>query len=159
MKKILLNQNKFALVDDEDYEWLNQWKWSVGTKRKTQYAIRKIWRDGKRTTTTMHQVILNTPKEMVSDHINGDGLDNRRDNLRICTQSNNCMNRSQQKGTSKYKGVSLHSKEGKWKSRIKTKGKIYNLGHYKTEEEAACVYNIAAKIMFGNFARLNQIGR
>jgi len=159
MQKIELGQGKFALVDDKDFEYLNQFKWHLGTeKSNSQYAIRHIRINGKRTTIAMHKVILNNPAGTVSDHINGNGLDNRRENLRICTVRNNCMNRKQQGGTSKYKGVSLHSPGGKWKSRIKTNGKTYNLGCYKTQEEAASVYNIAAKIMFGNFANPNQIG-
>ncbi len=157
MKEIMLTQNKKALVDAKDFEWLSQWKWGVGTDRGTQYAIRKIRRDGKRTTITMHQMILNTPTGMVSDHVNGNGLDNRRSNLRVCSYSNNAMNRKAQKGTSKYKGVSLHSIGGKWKSRIKTKGKIYNLGHFGTEEEAAKRYDEAAVQIFGEYAKLNNV--
>jgi hypothetical protein len=158
MKEIKLQNDFVALVDDEDYEYLCQFRWhSAQQKGYTQYAIRHLWRDGKRTTTTMHQDILNPSLGMVSDHINGNGLDNRRSNLRVCTASNNCMNRKPQNGSSVYKGVSLHTKGGKWAARIKTKGKIYNLGHFNSEIEAAVVYNNAATKMFGEFARLNTI--
>lgn len=156
MQRIVLGHNKFAVVDDADYDELMKYTWGLGTKKcGTQYAIRKIWRNNKRTTISMQQTILGTKDGFVSDHINGDGLDNRRENLRLCTARHNCMNRKPQSGTSKYKGVSQHGK--KWSARIKTQGKIYNLGHYNTQEVAACVYNIAAKIMFGDFARLNEV--
>lgn len=158
MKEILLQKGIVALVDDGDYEYLNQFKWhSIRKKEYTRYVIRHLWRNGKRTTTTMHQDILNPPFGMVSDHINGNGLDNQRGNLRVCMASNNCMNRKPQNGSSSYKGVSLHTKGGKWAARIKTKGKIYNLGHFESEIEAAIVYNNAAKKMFGEFARFNNV--
>ena len=158
MKEIMLSHNLSALVDDEDYEGLSKFKWHLGTKRcGNQYAIRRIYVNGKKSTTTMHQDILKTPKGMCTDHINGNGLDIRKCNIRICSPRENCMNRKPQGGTSKYKGVSLHSKGGKWKCRIKTKGKIYNLGHYDSEKEAARKYNEVASMMFGQFARLNMI--
>lgn len=158
MKEIMVGNGLSAQVDDEDYGWLNQYKWHLGTKKcGTQYAIRHLYINGKRSTITMHQDILKTPKGMCTDHINGNGLDNQKRNIRICTPSENCMNRKPQGGTSKYKGVSLHSIGGRWKCRIKTKGKIYNLGHYDSEEEAARKYNEVASSMFGKFARLNTI--
>jgi hypothetical protein len=156
MKEITLAKGRVALVDDIDFEYLSQFKWQLWDKRgNTQYAIRKIWRDGKKTTTTMHQEILKPPVGMISDHKNGYGLDNQRHNLRVCTYGNNCMNRKPQDGTSLYKGVSAHGK--KWRSRIKTKGKIYNLGSFASEIEAARMYDRAATEMFGAFARCNNV--
>lgn len=156
MKEILLTQGFVTLVDDIDFEWLSQWNWWVYNRKKdrTQYAIRHLWRNGIKTSTTMHQEILKPPEGMVSDHINGSGLDNRRENLRICTPSHNCMNRKPQKGTSVYKGVSIRD-DGRWRARIKTGGKIYHLGIFVSEIEAAIVYDNAAKEIFGEFARLN----
>ena len=155
MKEISLSQDMIVLVDDEDFEYLSQWKWHLLRQKEpyAQYAIRHIWRNGKRTTISMHRQILETPKGMVSDHINGNGLDNRRENLRICSQSNNSMNRKPQKGTSLYKGVTADG--NKWTARIKTLGKIYNLGTFNSEIEAARTYDSAAKKMFGEFARIN----
>jgi hypothetical protein len=160
MKEICLTQGKVAIVDDEDYEWLTRYKWYVAVRKgNPDYAIRHIWRNGKRTTTTMHQEILKPPIGMVCDHINRNGLDNRRCNIRICTQGNNCMNQNAERprSTSCYKGVSLRSDGKTWRSRLKTKNKIYNIGTFNSEIDAAMAYNEVAKKMFGEFARLNNI--
>lgn len=156
MKEIPLTKGKVVLVDDDDFEYLSQWKWSLWSRKgNTQYAIRKIWKNGKRTTLAMHQEILKPPVGMISDHVNGYGLDNQRNNLRICNYGGNSMNRKPQIGTSLYKGVSAHG--NKWRSRIKIHGKIYNLGSFESEIDAAVIYNDAAKKMFGEFARLNTV--
>jgi hypothetical protein len=160
MKEIYLSQGMKAVVDDDDYDYLMQFNWHLWRKKENPfYAIRHIWRDGKRTTTTMHQEILKPPIGMICDHINGDGLDNQRRNLRICTHGNNAMNQSshRRKSTSPYKGVSLYNDGIRWRSRIKTKDKIYNLGVFESEIDAALAYNNAAIKMFGEFARCNNI--
>ena len=100
MKYIPLTQGKLAIVDDEDFEWLSQWKWHFNRKK---YAARTINHSGK---LYMHQVILNTPKGMLSDHRNGNGLDNRRKNLRACNvQQNKANSRLPKNNTSGFKGV------------------------------------------------------
>ena len=99
---------------------------------------------------------MNCPSDMIVDHINGDTLDNRKQNLRICTQSGNCMNR--RKGANKtsiYKGVTFLKSKKRWMAQIKTKGNRKPLGTFKTEDKAAIAYNIAAIKMFGEFARPN----
>lgn len=101
MKKIKLTQGKYAIVDDEDFEWLNQWKWCY-----CKYVIRDIILNKKNKRIYMHRLIMNTPEKMQTDHINGNKLDNRRNNLRICTQSQNNMNRKISKlNTSGYRGI------------------------------------------------------
>ena len=106
----------------------------------------------------MHRVILKTPKGMDTDHRNGDGLDNRRCNLRICTKSQNSINRKMQSNnTSGYRGVYWHKRDKKWLAHIKIDGKKINFGYCSTKEQAAEAYNEAAKKHYGEFARLNII--
>jgi len=95
MKEIKLTQGKFAIVDDADYNWLNQWKWyaKICSNGKRIYVARFQRINGKPTTIYMHRIITNCPEDKEVDHINGDSLDNRRKNLRIVTRSENSNNR------------------------------------------------------------------
>lgn len=148
-KEIPLTQGKVTIVDAADYDWLNQWKWHITSHG---YASR----DPK--TTYLHRFILNAPKGMWVDHINGDRLDNRRCNLRICTRQENLRNQKKQSGrSSKYKGVCWHNQSKCWMAYIKHNKVSMNLGCYKKEEDAACAYNEAATRLFGEFAKLNCI--
>lgn len=158
-KEIPLTQGKVALVDAEDYEYSNQFKWYAMKHGNTYYAVRHIKKeDGKQTLICMHRVIMKTSKGMDTDHINGDGWDNRRDNLRICTRSQNKMNGNIHKdNTSGYKGVFWQKRDKKWMAQIQIDGKLKYLGLFITKEEAALAYNEAAKELFGEFARLNNI--
>jgi hypothetical protein len=107
MKKLNLSQGKVALVDDEDYEYLNQWKWYLSKTNKHEYAMRKTSRNDPngRKTIMLHRVIMNTPNHLEVDHIDNNGLNNQKYNLRNCTGKNNRLNRVAM-GTSKYLGVS-----------------------------------------------------
>lgn len=101
---------------------------------------------------------MNVPKDMNTDHINGNGLDNRRKNIRICTQSQNCQNRRIIYGTaSKYKGVSWFRPTGKWRATIKNKRKSISLGYFEKEINAALMYDRKAKELFGEFANVNFV--
>lgn len=159
MKKIPLTQNKFALVDNEDYEYINQWKWY----HNGRYAARgKYYKKicGKPTSRIifMHRIINKTPDDMRTDHINGEKLDNRKSNLRPCSNSENSMNKiSQKNSSSKFKGVSRHRINKKWQTHIKINGKGKYLGCFTSEKQAAQAYNVAAKELFGEFAKLNII--
>lgn len=156
MKKIKLTQGKYALVDDKDFEWLNQWKWCIHHKRYySQYASTRI--NGK--TVYMHRAILGLCKGdgIYADHINGNGLDNRRRNLRKCTRQQNhrnqiCKSKTQ---TSKYKGVSWCRYRSKWRVRIKLNSKRISLGRFVDERKAAEAYDRRARKEFGDFARPN----
>jgi len=155
MMRIPLTQGKFALVDDSDYEWLNQWKWCACRQHGSNrwYAMR-----GARPQILMHQLILNPPKGMESDHINHDGLDNQRSNLRVCTHSQNQHNRSlQQGGASQFKGVYWYKQYKKWQVQLGINGNRIFLGYFKKEIDAAKAYNKAAIKYFGEFARLNDV--
>ncbi|KKM14674.1 hypothetical protein LCGC14_1703720, partial [marine sediment metagenome] len=92
MKRIPLTQGKFAIVDDDIFDYLSQWKWYAQKDRNTFYALRNVVVKGKAKTIRMHRQILNSKKGQQTDHLNGNGLDNRRCNLRICTRSQQAMN-------------------------------------------------------------------
>lgn len=161
-KTIILSKRYEAIVDDEDYEYLNQFKWHARVVSGTQYAKRSV-RFPKNTTINMHRQIMNCPKNKMIDHINGDGLDNRKINLRVCTRSQNLMNSKKPKDakTSKYKGVCLSKQtdnhEKCWRAEIRLNKKSIYLGAFYSETDAAKAYNKAAIKYFGEFAQLNEI--
>jgi len=149
---IPLTQGKFAIVDAEDYDWLNMYKWCVSKKRYNFYACRRT--RGKKI--FMHRLITNAPEGMLVDHINGISLNNRRSNLRICTiAQNNRNSRPWRRSTSKYKGVSWCQAAGKWRARIRPNRKQMHLGCFDNEIKAARAYDKKAKELFGEFAYLN----
>lgn len=154
MKRIKLSQGKFTLVDDDDFKWLSEWKWYFNkgyAVRNSSYIL------GKRITLFMHREILRVPVEMFTDHIDGDELNNRRGNLRICTKSENARNRKILSiNASGYKGVNWRKLEKKWQAHIKVNGIQIHLGYFTTAQEAACVYDRAALKYFGEFARPND---
>lgn len=158
VREIQLTQGKVALVDDADYEYLSQWKWYAQLIKGRWYARRSV-RKGfpKQIALSMHQVILNTPKGMESDHKNGNGLDNQRQNLRVCTKSNNMYNQKVQtrSKSSKFKGVYWSNKYRKWVAQIRVNHKAIWLGNFNLEIDAAKAYDATAKETFGEFAKLN----
>lgn len=160
MKQIPLTQNQYAPVDDADYGWLNRYKWCAIKNGYTFYAVRAIRINGKRTTLRMHRLILGLipgdGKE--TDHIDQNGLNNQRSNLRICSRSENNQNQQAIRGsTSQYKGISRSKSDKKWRARLYLNGQQKHLGYFPSETDAAVAYNRAAKKAFGEFARLNKI--
>lgn len=157
MKIIKLTQNKHTIVDDEDYEYLKEYKW----RYNNGYAVRASPRDenGKQISFRMHRVIFGlTSKDVWVDHINGNGLDNRKCNLRIVNRQQNQMNRKKRKkGSSEYKGVTFYKNQNKWVATIYLKNKRIHLGYFKKEIEAAIAYNEAALIYHKEYARLNKL--
>ncbi len=153
-KKIPLTQGKYTIVDDEDYEWLNQFKWYAVRGRSTFYAQRML----KRKCLRMHREIMNAPLGKEVDHRNRDGLDNQRANLRVCTHQQNIFNHiKQKKATSRHKGVSWNKRERKWIARIGHNKQRMYLGYFNNEDEAARAYNEKVTELFGEFARPNNI--
>ncbi len=160
MKEILLTQNKVALVDDEDYDELSKYKWRIKVGDGGLFYARRNKRiNGKRIEIPMHRQIMNTPKGMEVDHIDHNGLNNQKSNLRNCTTQENQFNVSKIRGKSKYKGVCTY-KNGKrelFRVFISINKKQTFIGYYKTEIEAALAYNDAAQKHYGEFAQLNVI--
>lgn len=133
MKKIKLTRGKFALVDDEDFEFLNQWKWCL--RNSGRYAGRCDYKNNK--WILMHRVINNTPVGMETDHINRNKLDNRRSNLRSVTGCQNMMNVGvPSNNVSGYRGVSWDNKHKKWMAQIVVEWKSIWLGRHSRLEDA-----------------------
>lgn len=152
MKQIQLTQNKIALVDDSDYEILTQFKWCYSP---TGYAVRgtRSRKEGWQKLIYMHRAVLETEANV--DHINGDKLDNRRENLRVATQGQNLMNTAKRSDNiSGYKGVSWDKEKRKWVAQIHYQGKHIHIGRYLTPIGASEAYRIKAKELFGEFARI-----
>jgi hypothetical protein len=152
-KTIRLANNSLAIVDDEDLDKVVVHKWSL---HRGRYASANV--EGK--TTLMHRFILNTAKGLEVDHIDGDGLNNVRANLRTCTRAQNARNRKTNiNAPTPFKGVEPEPRKPNlrrpWGARITHNGKRIRLGMYATSEEAARAYDAAAKELHGEFARLN----
>lgn len=159
MKQIPLSKGFFAIVDDEDFEWLSKIKWHALPRKLTTYASLSWDIQNKRRGTVMHRYIMGIEyqKGVFVDHINGNGLDNRRQNLRICTLIQNLYNkRLSPRNKSGFKGV-YNGESGKWHARIGVHSKSYPLGVYDTPEDAARAYNKAAVKFHAEFANLNQV--
>ena len=155
MKEINLTQGKFAQVDDEDFEYLSQWKWCAHNKRDKNhnyYAVRQNWFNGKSHLIKMHRVIMNTPDNMQVDHKDRNGLNNQKSNLRFCTRGQNSVNRVSY-GVLKLKGVRSHGK--KYTLNITINKKVTYFGTFDTKEDAARKHDEIAKIIHGEFAVLN----
>lgn len=149
MKYILLTQGKRAIVDDEDYEWLSQFRWYYKKDRWGGYAVRHDLENHNRLI-RMHRIINNTPDSLITDHINRDKLDNQRSNLRTVTFSENSLNtNSKSSNTSGYRGICLSSDRKKWQARIMVKGRSIHLGLFMDINEAIRVRNLAVK-KYGN---------
>ena len=154
--RIPLSQGRFAKVDPEDYLWLAQFRWSAKISPHAVYAVRTVQVAGKSKRLFMHREIMNTPDDMLCDHMNHDGSDNRKANLRNCNYSqNNANRRSSPHASSRYTGVSWDKRRRKWAAAIRKDGVCKNLGLYASEEEAARAYDAAAWALHNVYANLN----
>jgi len=154
MKEIKLTQGMFAMIDDEDFERVNRFKWHAVKNYNTYYASRNIRTiDGKSIKHYLHWYL--TGMKMI-DHRDRDGLNCQKSNMRKCTDRQNSMNRGPKKNcSSKYKGVNFCKEKGKWRSKIQINGKPIHVGYFETENEAAKAYDLKAIELFGEFAYLN----
>ncbi len=159
MKIIWLTKGQFTLVDDQDFDYLNQWEWSVNKSGGILYANRSFRQNGKKIMLMMHRIILGiTDLHILGDHIDRNGLNNQRYNLRIATHSQNSSNKkSYRTGNSKFLGVFWRERYKCFVAAIGKNGKKIHVGHYKTENEAAEAYNKKASELHGEFANLNII--
>lgn len=149
MRYILLTQGQKVLVDDEDFEMLSQYKWHLHSTGYARKSSPKMY---------MHRLIMNPDKKLQVDHKNHNRLDNRRQNLRVCTEEQNKFNMSDRKdNTSGFRGVTWNKEKHKWTAQIGFKGTTKNLGHHLDKIEAAKAYNTVAQQLFGDFARLNEV--
>lgn len=150
MKYLPLSQRKFAIIDDEDFEELNQWKWSY---RPDGYAVR---RESNNNIIRMHRFIIKTPKGLLTDHINGNRLDNRRCNLRICNDLQNGWNKhTKPKGASGIIGVLWYENLKKWRAKICVKGKHIHIGLFVNQLDAIKARELAELKYFGEYAPLS----
>jgi len=159
-RRIPLTQGKYAIVDPEDYERLNQHKWHAASRGSLCYARRnaRCPKTGKKLYIQMHREVMNPPDHLYVDHINHNGLDNRKANLRLATPAQNVINRAiikRKTSPSKYKGICWHKHIRKWQAQICYGGKHKTVGYFVDETEAAKAYDNAARKYHGEFAVLN----
>ena len=151
-------EGRFTLVDDEDFEYLNQFNWHLTPNGYAKRCENRTLSPGIYSIKNhqMSRNIMNvTDRSILVDHINHDKLDNRKRNLRLCTATQNLGNMVSKTGNSKYKGVRYRSDRKKWVARIHKNHKQMNLGHYETEIEAAEAYDKKALEIYGEFANPN----
>jgi hypothetical protein len=163
VKEIPLKDRGMILVDDEDYPWVSRFVWQPQPGSTTYYAVR-LYHVGRGATRRgvpllLHRLLLPCEPGCEIDHIDGNGLNNQKKNLRLVSTSQNQMNRSAglRNNSSRYKGVSFNRKNGTWHAYIKAAGKRRHLGYFADEREAAFAYNKAAVELFGEYARPNVI--
>lgn len=143
-------------VPREKQKYGHLWSIRRSGQGKEQFYVASTDRvDGKIVNRKLHRMVMNAPYGVQVDHINGDTLDNRRCNLRLCSHAENQHNKNSQAGTSKYKGVYLYKRDKKWRAMIAKNKKNIHLGYFNDEIQAAHAYDEAARQLFGEFARLN----
>lgn len=156
MKQIKLTQNKVALVDDEDYDFLSNWKWFASWDGHNWYARRNSGVYPFRRQIQMHRVIMDVTNELEVDHKDGNGLNNQKYNLRICTHAKNTINKKKHvDNTSGYKGVTFNKATGKYVASIYVDGKRISLGYFVDIIDAAKTYDKAAIKYFGEYSKTN----
>ena len=159
-RKIKLTQNKFAIVDYKKFDKLNQYSWFAVNAGYTFYAARSAYTENKkRIIIKMHRQIIGQKNKKLVDHINGNGLDNRKANLRPATPKQNSWNRriNKTKCSSKYIGVHKCKENNKWRAKIKDNGRIKHLGYFNSEIEAAKTYDRVAKKLRKEFSITNNL--
>jgi len=158
VREIPLTEGHVALVDEADYEAVAAYRWRalIRPTSRTVYAQRVTSSDGKKSTLLLHRFLVKAPKGLEVDHIDGNGLNNTRANLRVGTHAENMRNRRRRcDNSSGYIGVHWHKRDRKWVARITLHGKLKSLGYFDTPEDAARARDAAAIELHGEYARLN----
>jgi hypothetical protein len=161
-KEIYLTKGYKAIVDDCDFEWLNEINWCACENKNTVYALHSFKNKdtGKHEMIAMHRLILGVTNKFKVDHVDRDGLNNTRENLRYCTHADNDHNMGvkRKNNTTGYKGISFYPegiKDKPFTAHIGFHGKLHHIGYFETDIEAAKAYDEKAKELFGEFACLN----
>lgn len=155
VKEIKLTRGKKTIIDREDFSKVRDITWKYSNRG---YAASNYYDSGKYKTRLMHRLIINAPEGMFVDHIDGDPLNNRKQNLRLVSNKQNTWNQEiGARNTSGYKGVSLKKQTNRYQAQITKKGKKYYLGYFDDPKEAAYMYDFWAVDLFGEYARLNDI--
>lgn len=159
MKTINLTKGKVAQVSDEDYDRVACLSWHALQGKTTWYAVHGRRVGKKMQSIYLHKFILGIGDGQEGDHRDRDGLNNQRENLRVCTTTQNQYNRRKYKTglTSRHKGVSIERRSGKWKLQINVHGKQVYVGLFPTEDEAGRCYNRLTKALYGDFVLENQV--
>jgi len=157
-RRIYLGEGRFTIVDPHDFYWFNNFHWCLKQNGPRLYAVRLIGASDNRTRIlSLHREIMKAPPTLLVDHRNGNGLDNRRDNLRLATHSQNQCNKgkSRSNSSSRFIGVYFEKRSGRWVAKIVLHGKRIWLGRFTDELSAAHAYDKAALEYHKDFARLN----
>lgn len=150
--EILARHGETILIDDEDANIVAGITWSVLRIRQLAYATARV--EGKRV--YMHRVVSHAPDGVSVDHINGEGLDNQKANLRFVTHSQNCMNtRKRSNQSSRFRGVYFDKGKGRWRAQVTASGVQTTIGTFESEEAAAVAYDREARLRFGQYGRYN----
>lgn len=162
MQTIVLTKGKVAVIDDIDYESVSSFRWYARkNERGNWYAATSMRIDGKRRQVHMHRFIYGADliQKILVDHVNGDGLDNRRENLRAATHQQNTIHSKKRSGcyTSAFKGVHYSRTHNRWVAKLYSKGRLVMKRRFKTEREAALEYNHKVIEIHGNYAVLNKV--
>ena len=153
---VALTQGRVAIVDATDAHLVSGENWQFSSHPTTEYAGRSQWAGNRYVKVKLHRVLMNAPDGLQVDHIDGNGLNNRRCNLRLVTNTQNCWNQRRAKNnTSGYRGVSFDARRGCWQANIRVNGKLKYLGRFETPKDASAAYDAAALKAFGQFARIS----
>ena len=155
-KQIPLTRGKFALVDDTDYQELSRFRWHARFTKGKWYAGRAEPFAGGYRLVLMHRFIMQSGKDEEVDHVDHDGLNNQRLNLRNADHARNLQNQQQQRRTAGHQAKGVSPRFGKWRAQIQVDGKKIHIGTFATHDEATAAYDAAARRYFGEFAALNE---
>jgi hypothetical protein len=146
VREIQLSRGKVAIVDGADFEWLSQWKWRAHPNKRLDHHCPIKWYARCAANGYLHRFIMGAPQDFQVDHLNGDSLDNRRQNLRLCSHAQNMQNRRFPAGVAGFRGVRWDHERRRYRAVIEVNRKRVHLGHYRSAEVAARVLDLFSGI-------------